>query len=51
MNITIRPVPFGFLVRIRKGVPPVFIRTPDIGCGDPRDGVISYISKMWELAR
>lgn len=49
MNITLRRVPFGFMVRVRKGVPEVFVRTPDIG--NPRDGAINYILAMWECAQ
>ncbi len=49
MNITIRRVPFGFLVRIRAGVPEVFI--PWTSEFNKREGVARYVATMWECAR
>jgi hypothetical protein len=49
VNITIRRVAFGFMIRVRAGVPEVFIRTPDTG--HAREGVIRYIELLWECAQ
>lgn len=42
MNINIRKVRGGYLIRIRRGVPPLFISL--------RADAIRYIENMWECA-
>lgn len=49
MNISIRRVAFGFMVRVRTGVPPVFI--PWTSYCNQREGVARYVAAMWECAR